>query len=71
MAIQAKDMGKEKNPQRMSWAKITWHGKKKRKRKEKKVMTISKDNKWVVSSLLKLEDDKFFLQGMWDVPTLY
>ena len=36
MAIQAKDMGKEKNPQRMSWEKITWHRKKKRKRKEKK-----------------------------------
>ena len=41
MAIQAKDMGKAKNPQRTSWAKITWHGKKKRKRKEKK----SDDNK--------------------------
>ena len=61
-------MGKAKNLQRTSWAKITCHGKKKRK---KKVMTISKDNKWVVSSLLKLEDDKFFLQGMLDIPTLY
>ena len=45
-----------KIPQRTSWEKITWHGKKKRK-----MMTISKDNKWVVLSLLKLKDDKLFL----------
>ena len=29
--------------------------------KEKKMMTISKDNKWVVLLLLKLKDDKLFL----------
>ena len=44
-------MGMAKIPQRTSWAKITWHGKKKRKEKRKKkkrkrkMMTISKDNK--------------------------
>ena len=60
-------MGMEKIPQRMLWENITWHGKKKRKRKRKKkkekckMMTISKYNKWVVFSLLKLEDDKLFL----------
>ena len=51
-------MGMAKIPQTTSWAKITWHGKKKRKRK---MMTISKDNKWMVLSLLKLKDDKLFL----------
>ena len=41
-----------------SWAKITWHGKKKRKKII--IMTISKDNKWMVLSLLKVKDDKLF-----------
>ena len=57
-------MGIVKIPQRMLWAKIKWHGKKKRKRKKRrkrKMMTIRKDNKWVVFSLLKLKDDKLFL----------
>ena len=39
-------MGMAKIPQRMSWAKITWQRKK--KRKEKKIIkeiTIRKDNK--------------------------
>ena len=36
------------------------HGMEKRKEK-KKMMTISKDNKWVVLSLLKLKDNKLFL----------
>ena len=45
-----------KIPQRPSRAKITWNGK-----KEKKMMTISKDNKWVVLLLLKLKDDMLFL----------
>ena len=49
-------MGMAKIPQRASWEKITWHGKKK-----KKITKISKDNKWVVLSLLKLKDDKLFL----------
>ena len=54
-------MGMAKIHQRMSWAKITWHGKKKkRKRKIRKIMTINKDNKWVFLSLLKLKDDKLF-----------
>ena len=64
--IGAKTMGMAKIPQRASWEKITWHGKKK-----KKMMKISKDNKWVVLSLLKLKDDKLFLWGMWNLPTLY
>ena len=37
--------------------KITWHEEKKKK------MTISKDSKWVVLSLLKLKDDKCFYRG--------
>ena len=45
--------------------------KEKKKREEKKLMTISKDNKWVVLSLLKLKDDKLFLQGMWNIPIFY
>ena len=32
-----------------------------KKEKKKKMMTISKDNKWVVLSLLKLKDNKLFL----------
>ena len=48
-------MGMAKIPQRTLWEKITWHGKKK-----KKMMTISKDNKWMVLLLLKLKDDKLF-----------
>ena len=39
----------------MAWKK------EKKKKKSKKIMTISKDNKWVVLSLLKLKDDKSFL----------
>ena len=35
------------------------------------MMTISKDNKWVVLSLLKLKDDKLFLQGIWNIPIFY
>ena len=55
-------MGMAKIPQRTSWAKImAWKKEKKKKREEKKLMTISKDNKWVVLSLLKLKDDKLFL----------
>ena len=61
-------MGMAKIPQRKSWAKITWHGKNRRKKKEKKkekeerkMITIRKDNKWVALSLLKLKDDKLFL----------
>ena len=42
-------MGMAKIPQTTSWAKITWHGKKKRKREKikikRKIKTISKDNK--------------------------
>ena len=53
-------MGMAKIPQRTSWEKIMWHGKNEKKRR-KKIMTISKDNKWVVLSLLKLKDDKLFL----------
>ena len=49
-------MDMEKIPQRPSGAKITWNEKKK-----KKIMTISKDNKWVVLLLLKLKDDMLFL----------
>ena len=49
-----------KIPSRTSWAKITWHGKKKRKEKKRKIMTISKDNKWMVLTLLKLKDDELF-----------
>ena len=55
-------MGMEKIFVRTSWAKITWHGKKKRKKKrKKKIMTISKDNKWMILLLRKLKDNKLFL----------
>ena len=37
---------------------MAWRKEKKKKRKK---MTISNDNKWVVLSLLKLKDDKLFL----------
>ena len=53
-------MGMAKILIRTSWAKITWHRKRKRKRKKKKIMTISKDNKWMILLLLKLKDNKLF-----------
>ena len=34
-----------------------------KKEKKKKMMTISKDNKWMVLSLLKLKDNKLFPYG--------
>jgi len=39
---------------------MAWE-KEKKKKKKRKMITISKDNKWVVLSLLKLKDDKLFL----------
>ena len=53
-------MGMEKVPIRMPWAKIAWYGKKRRKEKKRKMMTISKHNKWMVLLLLKLKDNKLF-----------
>ena len=54
-------MGMAKIPIRMSWAKITRHEKKKTKRKQRrKIMTIIKDNKWMILLLLKLKDNKLF-----------
>ena len=35
--------------------------KKEKKKRKRKMTTISKDNKWVVLSLLILKDDKLFL----------
>ena len=49
-------MGMAKIPTRMSWEKITWH--KKNRRKEK---TISKIIKWLILLLLKLKDDELLL----------
>ena len=43
-------MGFLKIPITMSWAKITWHEKKK-KEVERKIMTISNDNKWMIHIL--------------------
>ena len=40
---------------------MAWKKEKKRKEKKRKIMTISKDKKWVVLSLLKLKDGKLFL----------
>jgi len=40
---------------------MAWQKEKEKKKEKKKIMTISKDNKWVVVSLLKLKDDKLFL----------
>ena len=42
---------------------MAWKKEKKKKRKERKMMTISKDNKWMVLSLLKLKDNKLFPYG--------
>ena len=39
---------------------MAWE-KEKKKKKKRKMITISKDNKWVALSLLKLKDDKLFL----------
>ena len=35
----------------------------KRRKEKEKMMTIRKDNKWVVLSLFKLKDDKLFHRG--------
>ena len=40
---------------------MAWQKEKEKKKEKKKMMTISKDNKWVVLSLLILKDDKLFL----------
>ena len=40
---------------------MAWQKEKEKKKEKKKMMTISKDNKWMVFSLLKLKDDKLFL----------
>ena len=39
---------------------MAWKKEKKRKEKKRKIMTISKDNKWMVLTLLKLKDDELF-----------
>ena len=44
-------MGMAKIPIRMSWAKVTWQRKKKRKKK----MTISKNNKMVDSLITQIK----------------
>jgi len=49
----------EKIPTRTSWAKITWHRKKKRN-KEKKIKIKAKIIKWFILLLLKLKDTKLF-----------
>ena len=40
---------------------MAWQKEIEKTKEKKKMMTISKDNKWVVVSLLKLKDDKLFL----------
>ena len=57
-------MGVAKIPKEMSWAKITWKWKKKRKgKKQRNEMTISKDNKKVILLLLKLKSNKIVFIG--------
>ena len=57
-------MGVAKIPKEMSWEKITWQWKKKRKGKEQRnEMTISKDNKKVILLLLKLKSNKIVFIG--------
>ena len=47
-----------------SWEKITWQWKKKRKgKKQRNEMTISKDNKKVILLLLKLKSNKIVFVG--------
>ena len=57
-------MGVAKIPKEMSWAKITWQWKKKRKgKKQRNEMTISKDNKKVILLLLKSKSNKIVFIG--------
>ena len=57
-------MGVVKIPKEMSWEKITWQWKKKRKgKKQRNEMTISKDNKKVILLLLKLKSNKIVFIG--------
>ena len=57
-------MGVAKIPKEMSWEKITWQWKKKRKgKKQRNEMTISKDNKKVILLLLKLKSNKIVFIG--------
>ena len=57
-------MGVVKIPKEMSWEKITWQWKKKRKgKKQRNEMTISKDNKKVILLLLKLKSNNIVFIG--------
>ena len=57
-------MGVAKIPKEMSWEKITWQWKKKRKgKKQRNEMTISKDNKKVILLLLKSKSNKIVFIG--------
>ena len=57
-------MGMAKIPKEMSWEKITWQWKKKRKgKKQRNEMTISKDNKKVILLLLKSKSNKIVFIG--------
>ena len=57
-------MGVAKIPKEMSWEKITWQWKKKRKgKKQRNEMTISKDNKKVILLLLKLKSNNIVFIG--------
>ena len=42
------------------WVKGKERGREKEKNEKIIIMTISKDNKWMVLSLLKVKDDKLF-----------
>ena len=57
-------MGIVKIPKGMSWAKITWQRKKKRKRKKQwNELTISKDGKKMILLLLKLKGNRIVFIG--------
>ena len=44
---------------------MAWKNKRKEtKKRKRKIMTISKDNKWMILSLLKLKDDELFPYGI-------
>ena len=69
------DLGKRQGQRPWAWQKFLngCHGKKlhgMEKRKERNIMTISKDNKWMVLLLLELKDNNLFSQGIWIIPIL-
>ena len=58
--IGEKTMDMAKNSCKDSGQKLHGMEKKRKKKRKRKIMTISKDNKWMILLLLKLTDSKLF-----------